>query len=70
MSSGPLSDRLFSGRRQPIAFGSFFIAAPLVAGFTYLQSVTVLITMLLVAGFDTAFLVAGGLAVLGVTLAW
>ncbi|QLH82421.1 MFS transporter [Halosimplex pelagicum] len=123
VSSGPLSDRLFSGRRQPIVFGSFFIAAPLVAGFTYLQSVTVLITMLLVAGFaiqltlglsftyvrelvdprvaatavafqtsvglagafiapiaggavvdiagfDTAFLVAGGLAVLGVTLAW
>jgi len=51
ISSGVLSDRLFGGRRQPIAFGSFFVAAPLVVGFTHLQSVAVLIVMLLVAGF-------------------
>jgi predicted MFS family arabinose efflux permease len=123
ISSGVLSDRLFGGRRQPIAFGSFFVAAPLVVGFTHLQSVAVLIVMLLVAGFaiqltlglsftyvrelvdprvaatavafltsvglagaflapiaggavidaagfDTAFLMAGGFAVLGVILAW
>ncbi|WP_049972648.1 MFS transporter [Haladaptatus cibarius] len=123
MSSGALSDRLFGGQRQPIVLGSFFITAPLVVGFTHLQSLAVLVAMLLIAGFaiqltlglsftyvrelvnprvaatavafqtsvglagafiapiaggavvdiagfDTAFLVAGGLAALGVALAW
>lgn len=123
LSSGALSDQLFGGRRQPVMLGSFFVAAPLVIGFTQLQSIAVLVVMLLVAGFaiqlmlglsftyvrelvdprvgatavafqtsvglagaflapiaggaivdvtgfDTAFLVAGGLAALGVALAW
>ena len=123
MSSGALSDQLFGGRRQPVVLGSFFVAVPLVVGFTYLQSIAVLIVMLLVAGFaiqltlglsftyvrelvdpqvaatavafqtsvglsgaflapiaggavvdaagfDIAFLVAGGCAAVGVVLAW
>jgi predicted MFS family arabinose efflux permease len=123
MSSGALSDQLFDGRRQPVVLGSFFIAAPLVIGFTYLQSIAVLVAMLLVAGFaiqlvlglsftyvrelvdprvaatavafqtsvglagaflapivggavvdaagfDAAFLVAGGCAAVGIVLAW
>nr|WP_244510096.1 MFS transporter [Halogranum gelatinilyticum] len=123
MSSGALSDQLFAGRRQPVVLGSFFVATPLVIGFTYFRSIAVLVAMLLVAGFaiqlmlglsftyvrelvdprvaatavafqtsvglagaflapiaggavvdaagfDTAFLVAGGLAALGIVLAW
>ena len=51
MSSGALSDQLFGGRRQPVVLGSFFVAAPLVIGFTHLQSIAVLMAILLVAGF-------------------
>ena len=51
MSSGVLSDRLFGGRRQPVVLGSFFVATPLVVGFTHLQSIALLVAMLLIAGF-------------------
>lgn len=51
MSSGALSDQLSDGRRQPVVLGSFFVAAPLVIGFTYLRSIAVLVAILLVAGF-------------------
>ncbi|MWG33806.1 MFS transporter [Halomarina oriensis] len=50
-SSGLLSDRVFSGRRQPIVFGSFVVATPLVFGFTRLRSIPVLVAVLLVTGF-------------------
>jgi predicted MFS family arabinose efflux permease len=51
VSSGLLSDRLFDGRRRPVVFASFVVAAPLVAGFAVVGSVAVLVGVLLVAGF-------------------
>lgn len=51
MSSGPLSDRVFRGRRQPVVLGSFFVAAPLVISFTHVQSVAALVAILLISGF-------------------
>ncbi len=50
-SSGILSDRVFSGRRQPVVVGSFVVAAPLVFGFTRLQAIPVLVAVLLASGF-------------------
>ncbi|WP_106388674.1 MFS transporter [Halorubrum aethiopicum] len=51
ISSGLLSDRVFEGRRQPIVFGSFATAAPLILVFTQVQSLPLLITLLLLTGF-------------------
>jgi predicted MFS family arabinose efflux permease len=123
ISSGLLSDRVFGGRRQPIVFGSFATAAPLVLVFTRFRSLPLLVALLLLtgfavqltlglsftyvrevvdsrvaatavafqtsvgltgaflapiaggivvdrAGFDTAFLLAGGLAICGLAVAW
>ncbi|MFC7074619.1 MFS transporter [Halovenus rubra] len=123
ISSGLLSDRVFGGRRQPIVFGSFAVAAPLVLVFTQFRSLPLLVALLLLtgfavqltlglsftyvrevvdsrvaatavafqtsvglagaflapiaggvvvdqAGFDTAFLLAGGLAICGIVVAW
>lgn len=123
ISSGLLSDRVFGGRRQPIVFASFAVAAPLLFVFTRFQSLPLLVGLLLLtgfavqltlglsftyvrevvdsrvaatavafqtsvglagaflapiaggivvdlAGFDTAFLIAGGLAICGIAVAW
>lgn len=123
ISSGLLSDRVFGGRRQPIVFGSFVVAAPLVLVFTRFRSLPLLVGLLLLtgfavqltlglsftyvrevvdsrvaatavtfqtsvglagaflapiaggvvidlAGFDTAFLLAGFLAIFGIAVAW
>jgi nitrate/nitrite transporter NarK len=51
VSGGLLSDRLFDGRRTPVVFGSFLVATPVVAGFTSLRGVPVIVAALLVAGF-------------------
>jgi predicted MFS family arabinose efflux permease len=123
VTGGVLSDTLFGGRRRPVVLLSFLVATPIVAGFTAIRSVPVVVAALLVAGFaiqlclglvfayvrelvepavaatavafltsvglagafiapiaagrlidaanyETAFLVAGALGVLGVLLAW
>ncbi|GAB3696465.1 MFS transporter [Halorubrum trueperi] len=51
ISSGLLSDRVFGGRRQPIVFGSFAAAAPLVLVFTQFRSLPLLVALLLLTGF-------------------
>jgi predicted MFS family arabinose efflux permease len=51
MTGGVLSDRLFGGRRRPVILLSFLVATPVVAGFTALRSVPVVVGALLVAGF-------------------
>nr|WP_275040180.1 MFS transporter [Natrinema pellirubrum] len=51
ISSGLLSDRVFDGRRQPVVFGSFAAAAPLVLIFTRFRSLPLLVALLLLTGF-------------------
>ncbi|PSP89294.1 MFS transporter [Halobacteriales archaeon QS_4_69_34] len=51
VGSGVLSDRLFGGRRRPVALGAFLLAAPLVGGVALVRSIAVLVGALLVAGF-------------------
>jgi predicted MFS family arabinose efflux permease len=51
MTGGILSDRLFAGRRKPVILLSFLVATPVVAGFTALRTVPVVVVALLVAGF-------------------
>jgi sugar phosphate permease len=51
VTGGLLSDRLFGGRRTPVVFGSVLVATPVVAGFTSLRGVPVIVAALLVAGF-------------------
>ena len=51
VSSGLLSDRVFGGRRQPIVLGSFLIAAPPLLIFTQFHSLSLLVVLLLLAGF-------------------
>ena len=51
VTGGLLSDRLFGGRRTPVVFASFLVATPVVAGFTGLRGVPVIVAALLVAGF-------------------
>jgi predicted MFS family arabinose efflux permease len=51
IAGGVLSDRLFGGRRRPIALVTFLVTAPLLGGFTVLRSVPLLVVTLLVAGF-------------------
>lgn len=123
VSGGILSDTFFGGRRRPIVLLSFLVATPIIAGFTAIQTIPVVITALLTVGFaiqlclglvfayirelvdpavaatavafltsvglagafiapiaggrlidisnyETAFLIAGALGVLGVLLAW
>ncbi|MFB6354862.1 MAG: MFS transporter [Halobacteriales archaeon] len=50
-SGGLLSDRLFDGRRRPVALVTFLVAAPLLVAFPLLRSVAALVVGLLVAGF-------------------
>ncbi|QLD91253.1 MFS transporter [Natronomonas salina] len=51
VTGGLLSDTLFDGRRRPVVLLSFLVAAPVVAGFTLLRTVPVVVAALLVAGF-------------------
>lgn len=51
VSSGLVSDRVFDGRRQPVVFGSFTAAAPLVLVFTHFRSLPLLVALLLLTGF-------------------
>ncbi|WP_276302242.1 MFS transporter [Halorussus lipolyticus] len=50
-SGGLLSDRLFGGERRPVALLSFVLAAPAVVGFVFVTQVSVVVALLLVAGF-------------------
>ena len=51
VTGGLLSDRLFGGRRRPVVLIAFLVATPIVAWFTNLQAVAVVVAALLVAGF-------------------
>nr|WP_303647264.1 MFS transporter [Haloarchaeobius sp. FL176] len=51
ISGGVLSDRLFGGRRRPVVLASFVAATPVVAAFTFLPTVALVVAALLVAGF-------------------
>lgn len=51
VTGGVLSDTLFGGRRRPVVLLSFLVATPIIAGFTAIQTVPVVIGALLVAGF-------------------
>ena len=51
VTGGVLSDTLFRGRRRPVVLLSFLVAAPVIAGFTAIRTVPVVIAALLVAGF-------------------
>lgn len=50
IAGGVVSDRVFGGRRRPIALLTFLVTAPLLAGFTVLRAVPMLVVTLLVAG--------------------
>jgi predicted MFS family arabinose efflux permease len=50
-SGGFLSDRLFAGRRRPVAILSFVVAAPVVVGFVAVEGIAVVVALLVVAGF-------------------
>ncbi len=47
---GPVSDRLFDGRRRPVVLGAFAVAAPAVAGIAVLGRVTAIVALVVVAG--------------------
>jgi predicted MFS family arabinose efflux permease len=47
---GILSDRVFDGRRRPVLLLSFVVSTPIVAAFTLLPGIPVVIAALLVAG--------------------
>lgn len=51
VTGGVLSDTLFGGRRRPIVLLSFLVATPIIAGFTAIRTVPVVVAALLVAGF-------------------
>nr|WP_245851673.1 MFS transporter [Halorubrum persicum] len=51
VTGGVLSDTLFGGRRRPIVLLSFLVATPVIAGFTAIRTVPVVVGALLVAGF-------------------
>ena len=51
VTGGVLSDTLFDGRRRPVVLLSFVVAAPVVAGFTAVRAIPVVVAALLVAGF-------------------
>jgi len=48
---GLVSDRLFAGKRRPVALLAFVIAAPAVVGFVVVTRVGVAVALLVVAGF-------------------
>ncbi|USZ69986.1 MFS transporter (plasmid) [Halorussus salilacus] len=48
---GVLSDRLFGGKRRPVALLSFAAAAPAVAGFVAVSSVAPVVALVVVSGF-------------------
>jgi predicted MFS family arabinose efflux permease len=50
VSGGVLSDRVFDGRRRPVMLLAFVVSTPIVAGFTLLRGVPVVVGALLVAG--------------------
>jgi len=49
---GVLSDRVFDGRRRPVLLGAFLVSTPIVAVFTRLPGLPVVIAALLLAGFS------------------
>ena len=51
VTGGVLSDTLFGGRRRPVVLLSFLVATPVIAGFTAIRTVPVVVAALLVAGF-------------------
>lgn len=51
VTGGVLSDTLFGGRRRPVVLLSFFMATPVIAGFTLIRTIPVVVAALLVAGF-------------------
>jgi nitrate/nitrite transporter NarK len=51
VTGGVLSDTLFGGRRRPVVLLSFLVATPIIAGFTAIRTIPVVVAALLVAGF-------------------
>jgi nitrate/nitrite transporter NarK len=51
ITGGVLSDTLFGGRRRPVILLSFLISTPIIAGFTLIETIPVIIVSLLIAGF-------------------
>ena len=51
VTGGVVSDRLFGGLRRPVVLVSFVVATPIVAAFTAVRALPVVVAMLLVAGF-------------------
>lgn len=51
VTGGVLSDTLFGGRRRPVVLLSFLAATPIIAGFTIIRTIPVVVAALLVAGF-------------------
>jgi len=51
VTGGVVSDTLFGGRRRPVVLLSFIVATPVIAGFTAIRTVPVVVAALLVAGF-------------------
>lgn len=49
-SGGVVSDRLFDGRRRPVALGAFALAVPSVTGFVLTRRVALVVALLVVAG--------------------
>ena len=50
-SGGVFSDRLFGGRRRPVALLSFGLATPAVAAFTVVDRLVVVVALVVAAGF-------------------
>ena len=48
---GILSDRVFDGRRRPVLVAAFLVSTPIVAVFTFLPGLPLVIAALLLAGF-------------------
>lgn len=51
VTGGVLSDVLFDGRRRPVVLLSFVAATPIIAGFTAIRTIPVVVAALLAAGF-------------------
>ncbi|MFC4549834.1 MULTISPECIES: MFS transporter [Halorussus] len=49
---GVLSDRLFDGRRRPVAVLSFVVSAPAVVGFVFTGDLWAVVALVVVAGFS------------------
>jgi len=50
-SSGVLSDRLFDGRRRPVALLAFALAAPVVGAFVVVTNLALVVALVVAAGF-------------------